>query len=116
MTRHTLTRLLAVAFGVAALSACGSASSATARPSFDDQAGATVSCLVHQSRRPTPLYLTGPREDTFAILQMLRYYTQNGTKPYCDGRRATAVDRAWATRYVQLGADPSRVQPIVDDR
>ena len=40
---------------------------------------------------------------------MLHYYVANGNKPYCDGRPAGAMDRAWLSAYLRLGADPTHV-------
>ena len=77
---------------------------------FDDQSGSdAVACLVHQRYRPDPAYEGGPRANTLLVLTMLHYYVANGNKPYCDGRPAGAMDRAWLSAYLRLGADPAHV-------
>ena len=75
---------------------------------FDNEGGADVTCLRHQDAAPGRAYAAGG--DTARILQMLRYYTANGRRPYCDGRPATRTDHAWRDRYVQLGADAKNVE------
>lgn len=61
------------------------------------------SCQIHQSALPSTAYTGGVNGDTEAILIMMGSYTAHGTQPYCDGRPATAVDRAWSRLYVRLG-------------
>lgn len=80
---------------------------------FDAEGDASVPCLRHQTNVPGPAYTSGGEADTSQILRMLRYYTVNGHKPYCDGKPPTKTDRRWATRYVELGADRANVAPIL---
>lgn len=61
------------------------------------------SCQIHQSAMPSTAYTGGANGDTEAILAMMGSYTAHGTQPYCDGRPATAVDRAWSRLYARLG-------------
>jgi hypothetical protein len=81
---------------------------------FDEQAKeAKPACMVHQKAKPGKQYTGGADANTGKVLRMLRYYSVNGAKPYCDGKAHTAVDRAWAKLYVDLGADPAKVQGIM---
>lgn len=95
---------LGVPLALMVLAGCG-ASTGT----FDDQAG-TLTCLRHQSHTPAAEYQGG---NTGRTLSVLRYYTANGAKPYCDGKSATATDRRWAELYVRMGADRTHVAPIL---
>ena len=36
------------------------------------------------------------------MLTFLAYYTANGNKKFCDGKRANAKDKEWAALYVTL--------------
>jgi hypothetical protein len=83
----------------------GSAEKATFQAS-----GGSATCMAHQKVRPTKTFETNG--DSGSKLQMLHYYTVNGSHPYCDGKAATAVDKAWADMYVKLGADPAMVAAI----
>ncbi|MGH4018399.1 MAG: hypothetical protein ACRDT0_03975 [Pseudonocardiaceae bacterium] len=83
-------------------------------PVFDDQGGQQISCMRHQAEPPGSRYTDPERRNTGELLAMLRYYTAHGTQPYCDGAAPTEVDRAWAELYVQLGADRSKVAPLLD--
>jgi len=100
----------------AGCSASSSTSASTQHPAaapiaaFDDQGANPQPCMAHQTRQPTPAYRAGDTAVSALELPMLAYYTANGDKPYCDGRPATAVDRAWLTLYVGDGADPAHVQ------
>jgi hypothetical protein len=38
---------------------------------------------------------------------MLRYYTANGAKAFCDGKPSTGTDRRWTDLYTALGARTS---------
>ncbi|WP_406210175.1 hypothetical protein OH807_40160 [Kitasatospora sp. NBC_01560] len=66
-------------------------------------------CLVHQTNQPADRYTAGANSDTRSVLEMMRYYTANGTKAYCDGKPATSTDRRWTELYTDLGGDPVHV-------
>ncbi|WP_052443243.1 hypothetical protein [Streptacidiphilus neutrinimicus] len=66
-------------------------------------------CLVHQSKNPATRYTAGTSADTLSVLEMMRYYTANGTKPFCDGKPATATDRRWMELYMRLGGNPTHI-------
>jgi hypothetical protein len=68
-----------------------------------------LACMTHQR------YAPGGRAagDTAHGLEVLRYYTANGARPYCDGENPTAQDRDWARLYVRLGARPEYVRGIL---
>ena|SRR6266511_1823677 len=81
---------------------------------FNEQAKeAKPACLAHQKAKPGKQYTGGSEANTGRVLRMLRYYSVNGAKPYCDGQGPTSVDRAWAKLYVDLGANPAKVQGIM---
>lgn len=112
------TRLLGtVAVLTMALAGCRAHSShpAVAKPSglFDNQNQATLGCLAHQGQQPGPLYTAGAQADTGHVLQMMQYYTSNGTKPFCDGAKPTAFDLDWARLYVSLGGQAAKVRAIL---
>lgn len=114
-------RAVAAGLLLGALAGChsGSTSAPTPVPTvaasgrFDDQDQARIACMRHQAAPPGTEYTGGAGTDTGRILLMLRYYVAHGRRPYCDRRPATAVDRAWATLYVRLGANPAAVAPIL---
>jgi hypothetical protein len=83
----------------------GSAEKAT----FQAEGGSST-CMAHQKVKPTKTFEAAG--DSGSKLQMLHYYTVNGTLPYCDGKAANAADKAWADMYVLLGADPAKVAAI----
>ncbi|MFJ7213108.1 hypothetical protein [Amycolatopsis sp. NPDC098790] len=87
-------------------------------PRFEDEAAGGVvpelSCLKHQPRGPGPRYTDDTLRRTDEILALLRYYTANGAKKYCDGGDPTEADRQWAGLYVRLGADRKNVAALLD--
>jgi hypothetical protein len=92
---------------------CGSSSSG---PAFTTQSGvqadaAAQSCLVHQKSDPTADYNGGPNGKTTDVLTFLAYYTANGNKQFCDGKPATAKDKAWAALYASF-AEAKNVKGI----
>ncbi|MDX8054336.1 hypothetical protein SK571_33620 [Lentzea sp. BCCO 10_0798] len=91
-----------------ALTACTTQGTATAR--FDDELQSDVSCMKHQEQTPGEEYFDEGNWDTVVSLSLLRYYTANGTKPYCDGKAATGADQAWRRLYVQMGADQTNLR------
>jgi hypothetical protein len=107
-------RVLLALVLLSATAACGGSADAVKQAGASDPEfltkGGTAACMAHQKVKPGKSYSeTG---DTGAKLQMLHYYTVNGALPYCDGKAPTAVDKAWANLYVQLGADPAKVAKI----
>ncbi|MCX4751640.1 hypothetical protein OG455_40105 [Kitasatospora sp. NBC_01287] len=77
---------------------------------FDAQpATPSPSCLVHQAEPPGTRYRDTASSDGPAVLEMMRYYTANGAKPYCDGHPPTAVDQQWTRLYTELGGGPGHV-------
>ena len=82
-------------------------------PAFDDANGAAVTCMAHQLHKPTADYTGGEKARTELVLRMLKYYSANGTKDYCDHKHSSTTDRAWANLYVRLGAAPEAVAKIL---
>jgi hypothetical protein len=106
---------LATVVTLVLVAGCGSHKHAAAAAGlFDDQGQATLTCLAHQGQQPGSLYTGGMRSaDTAHILQMMQYYTSNGSKPYCDGAKPTAIDRAWGRLYVSLGGPAAKVSTVL---
>jgi hypothetical protein len=95
------------------LAGCGTSSNGVA---FRTQSGvapdaAGQSCLVHQTSNPTAAYKGGADGRTTDVLTFLAYYTANGNKTFCDGRPASAKDKAWAALYASF-AEPKNVKGI----
>ena len=95
------------------LSGCGS-SAPEPGPVFDNEGAATISCMKHQTAPPGARYTDPAMKNTSEVFSLLRYYTANGSKPYCDGAPATDIDKQWAQLYVEQGADRSKVARILD--
>jgi hypothetical protein len=95
------------------VAACGT-SSAEPGPVFDDEGGTELTCLKHQAAPPGARYSEEGMRNSAEVLNLLRYYTANGRKSYCDGAGASADDKAWGELYVKLGADHTNVASIVD--
>ncbi|PYC70179.1 hypothetical protein C7C46_27635 [Streptomyces tateyamensis] len=97
---------LAALLATAALTACG----ASSEGALDTQANTPApTCLVHQTKNPAQRYTPGTGADTLAVLDLMRYYTANGTKPYCDGRPPTTTDKRWTQLYTSLGGAPAHL-------
>jgi hypothetical protein len=96
-------KLVVFVFAALALSACSSEGAVTAQ--FDDEQQADISCMKHQEQQPGEEYFEEANWDTVVSLSILRYYTANGSKSYCDGKAATSADQGWRKLYVQMGAD-----------
>ncbi|MDQ6648761.1 MAG: hypothetical protein M3Z02_01355 [Actinomycetota bacterium] len=109
MRRHRSTQLA----GLALLGVLGGCTQSSSEPAFDDAKGAPVSCMAHQRHEPTRDYTAGSQANTQLVLSMLRYYSANAMKGYCDRKPATAIDRTWANLYVKLGASPEQVAGIL---
>ncbi|MFE5508670.1 hypothetical protein ACFQ73_39240 [Amycolatopsis japonica] len=83
-------------------------------PRFDDETTDGVvtelTCMKHQPRAPGARYTDDSIRRTDETLALLRYYTANGAKPYCDGNDVTDIDRQWIDVYLALGADEEKVK------
>ncbi|MEV4561584.1 hypothetical protein AB0K51_32015 [Kitasatospora sp. NPDC049285] len=80
--------------------------------SFDAQPGTpSPTCLQHQAQQPGSRYTGGQQSDPTAVLEMMRFYTANGTKAYCDGRPPADADLHWMRLYTDLGGDAGHVAP-----
>lgn len=116
--RHRLrgTVLAALLGGVVA--ACGVAAPDSG-PRFDDETtnGAVrdLTCMKHQPQPPGARYTDDTARRTDESMGVLRYYTANGAKPYCDGQGPTDIDREWVEVYVELGADRKNVAALLGD-
>lgn len=97
-----------IVLAVLALAACSAQPAATAQ--FDDEGQSDVSCMKHQEQTPGEEYFDEGSWDTVVSLSILRYYTSNGSKPYCDGKEATAADQGWRKLYVRMGADQTNIR------
>jgi len=100
---------LVLPLGLAAVVLAGCSSGPGLGPVFDDEAGATVTCLVHQSGEPGARYTDPETRDTGQVLAMMKYYTQFGALPFCDGAPANAADRAWVRTYLDFGGAAEKV-------
>ena len=110
--RPTRTPILATALvTIAVLGTTGCADDPG--PVFDNQGGRQITCLQHQPEPPGSRYTDPQRSKPGEILAVLRYYTAHGSKPYCDGAPPSEADRAWAELYIQQGADPTNVAPLM---
>lgn len=96
-------RLVLVVLAVVAVAGCSSAGQPGAL--FDDERQADIACMRHQPQQPGEEYFSEENWDTNVSLPILRYYTANGRKPYCDGGAATAADKGWRELYLKMGAD-----------
>ncbi|WP_371791218.1 hypothetical protein OG285_15075 [Streptomyces sp. NBC_01471] len=78
--------------------------------SLDAQSGTpSPSCLVHQKDEPASRYTAGTRSDPRSVLELMRYYTANGKRAYCDGKPPTRTDQQWVDLYSRLGGEPSHL-------
>ncbi|AUG75693.1 hypothetical protein CFP65_0744 [Kitasatospora sp. MMS16-BH015] len=104
--RRALPALFLAAAVASLCAACGSSDTG----GFDAQPAApSPSCLEHQRQNPDSRYTGGQQADPTSVLTMMRFYTANGTKTYCDGKPATTTDQHWTQLYRSLGGDPSHV-------
>lgn len=100
---------------VAVLITAGCAAQAAPNPGavFDNEGGAEITCLRHQSQPPGARYTDPAMKRTGEVLPLLRYYTVNGRKAYCDGAGPSDLDKGWARLYVQLGAEGANVAGLL---
>ncbi|WP_367125562.1 hypothetical protein [Streptomyces phytohabitans] len=90
-----------------ALTGCGRD---TSDGSLDVQSATpSPTCRVHQTEEPGDQYTGRSDADPRAVLELMRYYTANGAKPFCDDRAPTGTDRRWADLYSQLGGGREHV-------
>jgi hypothetical protein len=104
----TLGLLLATTGG-----AVGCSSEPDPGPVFNNEGGQEVACMVHQPEPPGARYTDPAMRETAANLALLRYYTTNGSKPYCDGAAASEADREWAQVYLDLGGSEEKVTTVL---
>ncbi|GAB3718269.1 hypothetical protein GCM10027598_29850 [Amycolatopsis oliviviridis] len=113
MSGRTTATVLGTLLFCAVVAAC-SGSSPDPGPRFDDETANGVvtelTCMKHQPRAPGPRYTDDNIRRTDETLALLRYYTANGAKPYCDGNELTEIDRQWIDVYLGLGADEAKVE------
>ncbi len=91
----------------ALLSGCGGSAADGVLNTQSDTPSPT--CLVHQSGDPAARYTAGEHADTLSMLELMRYYTANGTKAFCDGKPPTGTDLRWLALYTRLGGDRKNV-------
>ncbi|USX55434.1 hypothetical protein [Lentzea sp. HUAS12] len=102
-------KLIVLAATALALAAC-STTEGTPTAQFDDERQGDISCMKHQEQTPGEAYFDEGNWDTVVSLSILRYYTSNGAKPYCDGKTATEADQGWRRLYVQMGAEKNNLR------
>ncbi len=73
-----------------------------------------VTCQEHQTGPPGTDYAGGADADTAKVLTLLRYWKDNGDKPFCDGGEATEDDLAWADLVDRLLDDEPAPGPTSD--
>jgi hypothetical protein len=83
-------------------------------PLFDNEGGVALTCMKHQPALPGTRYTDLALRNTVEILNVLRYYTANGNKPYCDRNPATGIDKEWAKFYLAQGTVRSNVASILN--
>lgn len=98
---------------LAALAAAGCSSAPDPGPVFDNEGGQAVSCMVHQAETPGARYTDAAMRNTGEVLDVMRYYTAHGAKPYCDGAPATEADRAWARFYLDMSGTQEKVPTVL---
>jgi hypothetical protein len=82
-------------------------------PVFDNEGAQDVSCMVHQTEQPGARYTERDMRNTGEVLALMRYYTTNGAKAYCDATPASDADKAWAQVYLNLGGTTEKVPAVV---
>ncbi|WP_436774292.1 hypothetical protein [Yinghuangia sp. YIM S09857] len=118
MTRTTFTRRLAIvtaASVLALLTACSGGGGKKDAPAAGDggfaPAPGTAACQEHQANEPGVEYTSEEEGDTGKVFEMLRHYTANGRKPFCDGKPPTDLDKRWAGLFLGFGADAGLLAP-----
>ncbi|WP_067473479.1 hypothetical protein [Actinomadura hibisca] len=72
-------------------------------------ATAPQTCMEHQRHTPEESFAS----DSARNLTLLRYYTANGNRPYCDRQAPTSADAQWARLHLKLGGNPESVRAIL---
>ncbi len=106
-------RALAVACGLLLATVGGCSSTPDPGPVFNNEGAQEVACMAHQSDRPGARYTDLDQRNTGEVLALMRYFTANGAKPYCDATPATDADKAWAQVYVDLGGTTPMVPTVL---
>ena len=107
-------RRAVAAFGTAlVLVLAGCSTAPDPGPVFDDEGARDLTCMAHQTGAPGARYTDEGMRNTGEVLALMRYYTGNGAKPFCDAAAATTADMAWAQEYVDLGGTAAKVPTIV---
>lgn len=104
-------RLVVALAMVPALAGCSSGPDPG--PVFDNEGAREVSCMAHQTEQPGGRYTEQEMRNTGEVLALMRYYTANGTRSYCDASPASDADKAWAQVYVSLGGTAEKVGTVV---
>ncbi|MCY7344213.1 MAG: hypothetical protein LH603_20850 [Pseudonocardia sp.] len=114
MRRHIVMAGLVLA---AAGAVAGCSSEPDLGPVFNNEGGQEVSCMAHQTEEPGLRYTDkatrDAQKDTVTILALMKYYTANGAKSYCDNEPADDVDRAWGQLYVDLGGTTEKASSVL---
>ena len=111
---RTLIALMLIALSGVTVACSSNSPKADPGPPFDTENQAVIACMKHQPQPPGPRYTDDTIRQTGDTLALLRYYTTNGTKQFCDGSAPTETDRSWARLYVHFGADRRNVASILD--
>jgi len=93
---------VAAALAAAALALGGCSVGGPQEGTFVLPEAAVVSCQVHQDVVPSGAYAGDESADTIAMLDLLRYWAENGEKAYCDGEPAGEADLLWAETAERL--------------
>ncbi len=80
----------------------GGSSGPEPQPTLLLPSSSPYSCQAHQEQPPGSDYAGGAEADTARVLTLLRYWKENGDKPFCDGEPATEADTAWADLVQRL--------------
>lgn len=81
---------------------------------FNSEGDAGVECMAHQEQPPGESYTVTEQNGLGRNLAVLRYYVDNGSKPYCDGAGPTDADRQWAQFYLEQTSNREPVAAILD--
>jgi len=108
-------RWMAVLAAVGIVLGAGGCSSQPANNGiFNPSTAGAGDCMKHQTQSPGSAYTGDAPSKLGSTLEVFRYYTENGSKPYCDGAGPTAIDKRWARFVVDAQGPVSSVQPILD--
>lgn len=105
--------VVALFFVLTACTAGGGGKKDAAAPgggAFAPAPGAAT-CQEHQKNEPNVDYTSAEEGDTAKVFELLKHYTANGRKPYCDGKPPSDLDKTWAKVFLGFGADPGLISP-----